>query len=274
MMTLTRRQWLKSAGIVVGACATEALWLEPCGLRVSHHNVPAQGATGRRIRLIQISDLHLRTIDGHAEQIAKAINASSADVAIITGDAVDDGANVGLLNEFLSGVDSSLRKFAILGNWEYWGRVNIASLRYVYARHNCELLVNQATPLELADRRVRLVGLDDLVGGRPDLARGVRYVPRFSDDVSILLEHCPAFRDHAEVIAARDEFAVLLAGHTHGGQIAPLGWAAIRPPGSGRYVRGWYRDRDRVAMYVSRGLGTSVVPARFFSPPELAVFEL
>ena len=273
-MQLTRRQWLQSVGLLAGACATDALWLEPSGLGVSHHDVSAQGATGRRIRLIQISDLHLRAIDGHVEQVAKAINASGADVAIITGDAVDDGANVGLLNEFLSGIDSSLRKFAILGNWEYWGRVNIASLRYVYARHNCELLVNQATPLELADRRVRIVGLDDLVGGRPDLARGVRYVPRFSDDVSILLEHCPAFRDHAEVIAARDEFAVMLAGHTHGGQIAPLGWAPIRPPGSGRYVRGWYRDRDRVAMYVSRGLGTSVVPARFFSPPELAVFQV
>jgi predicted MPP superfamily phosphohydrolase len=64
----------------------------------------------------------------------------------------------------------------------------------------------------------------------------------------------------------------MLAGHTHGGQIRPFGWAPFRPRGSGRYVSGWYRNPEP-PMYVSRGLGTSIVRARHRSVPELPVFE-
>jgi predicted MPP superfamily phosphohydrolase len=271
---MTRREWLRAAGVAAVASAIDALWLEPSGIRVSHHNVMSDPASGRSIRLTQISDLHLRAMDAHAERVARAINASGADVAILTGDAVDDAKNLELLNQFLSTINPSIRKLAILGNWEYWGRVNIASLRYVYDRHDCELLVNQASRLDVAGREIRFVGLDDLVGGRPDLAQAVRYVPARDYEMSVLLAHCPAYRDRDDAVAAHQAFNIMLSGHTHGGQIAPLGWAPLRPAGSGRYVRGWYDDRGRIAMYVSRGLGTSVVPARFCSPPELAVIDV
>jgi predicted MPP superfamily phosphohydrolase len=66
----------------------------------------------------------------------------------------------------------------------------------------------------------------------------------------------------------------MLSGHTHGGQVAPFGRPLYRPRGSGRYVSGWYRDADRVPMYVSRGIGTSVVPIRLGAVPEIAVFDL
>jgi len=64
----------------------------------------------------------------------------------------------------------------------------------------------------------------------------------------------------------------MLAGHTHGGQIAPFGWTPFRPRGSGRYVGGWYRDTVP-ALYVSRGIGTSVIDARHRAVPEVPVFD-
>jgi predicted MPP superfamily phosphohydrolase len=73
---------------------------------------------------------------------------------------------------------------------------------------------------------------------------------------------------------ARIPFVMMLAGHTHSGQLAPFGHAVWRPRGSGRYVSGWYRDPNRVSMYVSRGIGTSVVPIRLGAVPEIAGFEL
>ena len=98
----------------------------------------------------------------------------------------------------------------------------------------------------------------------------------------LLLAHCPAHREvfrsnAAALIGGGFDSRVLmpqlmLAGHTHGGQIAPFGWAPFRPPGSGRYLRGWYSD-DPIALYVSRGLGTSTIPARLGSVPEVAYFE-
>lgn len=65
---------------------------------------------------------------------------------------------------------------------------------------------------------------------------------------------------------------LMLSGHTHGGQIAVGGWAPLVPPGSGRYVRGWFRGDGAPPLYVSRGIGTSVLPLRFGATPELAVF--
>jgi predicted MPP superfamily phosphohydrolase len=64
----------------------------------------------------------------------------------------------------------------------------------------------------------------------------------------------------------------MLSGHTHGGQVTVGGWAPLVPPGSGRYVRGWFRGDGAPPLYVSRGIGTSVLPIRFGATPELAVF--
>jgi len=76
----------------------------------------------------------------------------------------------------------------------------------------------------------------------------------------------------ASPLAASPPVTAMLAGHTHGAQVAAFGYAPVRPWGSGRYVAGWYRDAWP-HLYVSRGIGTSVLPFRPGSPPEVAVFD-
>ena len=108
-----------------------------------------------------------------------------------------------------------------------------------------------------------MVGLDDAATGSPDLEIALRGVP--PDAFVIALFHSPVYFDQ---LAARCPLA--LAGHTHGGQVRiPLVPAFWLPRGSGRYLAGWYR-RDAAEMYVSRGIGTSVLPMRFLCRPELA----
>ena len=68
--------------------------------------------------------------------------------------------------------------------------------------------------------------------------------------------------------------ALNLAGHTHGGQVRfGAGLVPFVPPGSGRFVSGWY-DTPAGRAYVSRGTGTSILPVRFTCRPELPVFRL
>lgn len=67
---------------------------------------------------------------------------------------------------------------------------------------------------------------------------------------------------------------LVLSGHMHGGQVRLLGWAPMRPPGSGDYVAGWYRGPGAPPMYVCRGVGTSVLPVRIGARPEVAFFTL
>lgn len=85
-----------------------------------------------------------------------------------------------------------------------------------------------------------------------------------------MLSHTPVFRD--TLSGSDPRIRAMIAGHTHGGQIAIGGWAPIRPPGSGDYVSGWYRENGP-DLFVSRGLGTSLIPIRLGSTPELALID-
>ena len=67
---------------------------------------------------------------------------------------------------------------------------------------------------------------------------------------------------------------LVLAGHTHGGQVRlPLIPTLWLPRGSGHFLAGWYAERGS-RMYVSRGIGTSVLPIRFRCPPELSIITV
>jgi len=76
-----------------------------------------------------------------------------------------------------------------------------------------------------------------------------------------------------DVLAEREKLAFSMAGHTHGGQIAIANKAIFTPPGSGRFVAGWYMT-PWGELYVSKGVGTSVLPMRIGARPEIAVFEM
>ena len=166
--------------------------------------------------------------------------------------------------------------------------MDLEALARLYARRNGRLLVNETAVHLHRGRRLGITGLDDLVGGRPDLLAAVEGVE--PADARVLLAHCPAHRDrlradHAEVRVGGAlvrpgvdldalGFRMMLSGHTHGGQVAFFGAAPVVPQGSGRYLRGWFRDPGEIPMYVSRGIGTSMLPVRFGSVPEVAVFTL
>ena len=65
----------------------------------------------------------------------------------------------------------------------------------------------------------------------------------------------------------------MLSGHTHGGQVKFLGFAPFTPQGSGRYLNGLYDDYEP-KLYVSKGVGTSILPIRFGARAEIAIFDI
>ena len=286
MRSLTRRQWI-AGSLLLGASAVgaNAFAIEPRRVSVTRHSV-GSGGTGRARRIVQLSDLHLQDVGAHEDRVACAVAALAPDLVVMTGDSIDDAGHVDLLGEFLSLLDTGTQKVAILGNWEHWARVDLAHLARTYERHGCRLLRNETVLLHLDGRELLVSGLDDLVGGAPDLADTLRGVPPHPDH--LVLAHCPAHRDlmQRELASMRADASdttgasntmgamlprCVLSGHTHGGQIALFGWAPVRPRGSGPYVAGWYDGE--IPLYVSRGIGTTMIPARFGAPPEVALFE-
>ncbi|MDX2206138.1 MAG: metallophosphoesterase [Gemmatimonadales bacterium] len=262
---LTRRQFLVGSGIglAAGALALEGIVLEPRRLEISSHTLGTPLPGRDPLRLAVITDLHLQEVSELHHALAAAVHDANPDAILLVGDSIDHLDSFSLLSDFLQLLPPAGIRVATLGNWEYWSKVDLNALRRTYERGNTQLLVNEG--LAIAPGAV-LYGTDDWLAGNPTLEPLSNY---HGDDV-VVLSHSPAFRDTLTV--PHPNIRAILSGHTHGGQIAIGGWAPFRPPGSGRYVSGWYRG-DGPDLFVSRGLGTSVIPVRLGSVPELALID-
>jgi predicted MPP superfamily phosphohydrolase len=260
---LTRRRVLQGLGIGAACAAVDAFGIEPRWLQVERHTVAIAGLPHalEGLRIAQITDAHLNGLGWVEEAILEAIDHDAPQLVVLTGDLVDHVDRLDDLTELCSTITQrGARVIATLGNWEHWGRVPRSDLARAYRRGEATLLVDEWFEHE----GLSIYASDDWTGGSP---RGIPAGPRAP--VEILLTHSPAFVD--EAIAK--PFALCLAGHTHGGQIRVGSVVPYLPPGSGRFVEGWY-ETDMGPLYVSRGTGTSGLPARFCCRPSLPVFEL
>lgn len=280
-----RRRFLAaSAGCAAlpAAAAVDGFLVTPGRLETTFHVVggaagePAAGLAirpGRRpIRIVQVSDLHIRGFGDFEQRVLDAVAALEPDLVVHTGDMLESPRGFAALREFLDrcpGVPS----FAIPGNWEYASGVPMPEFDRLCRSLGVEWLVNRSVVVEAGDTAVEITGLDDLRSGRPDCDAAASSSARAPN--RLLLAHCPAQRDRLgrSPLARVD---LMLSGHTHGGQVAPLGLPLVLPTGSGRYVWGWYGRGDPSGpppLYVSRGVGTSVIPVRLGARPELVVFD-
>lgn len=270
-MAISRRKFITS-GLVVfaGAVATDAFWLEKHFIEKEEFFVGTATPQTANLRVIQVSDLHMQSVTNTLKQLAKYLNQQKPDLILFTGDSIDKASNISVLDSFLKEIDNSIQKVAILGNWEYWGNVDLTALRKVYNNHNCELLVNNTKQFAFRNRTISITGVDDLVGGNAHIETALREFKK--SDHHIVLNHCPEYYD---TIADynRTKIDLVLSGHTHGGQLNILGFTPFLPRGSGRYVKGWYKEKTPY-LYVSKGIGTSIFPARFGARAEVAIFNL
>jgi len=274
----SRRTLLQaSAGLGVGLPAVLAAdawmitprWLTTTSVDMPPLSPPPQGKDAPpAATLMQLSDLHMRQLGSLETQLLDAVHASLPDLLLFTGDAFDTPQGLDVFAEFLAACPTQSMPLGILGNWEYRSGVARQRIATLYEQHGGRLLVNESLEVTTPHGSLVVTGLDDLVQGRPQQQAATRLSGR---SPHLLLAHCPGQRDRLEP-QIRDGIDLILAGHTHGGQIAPFGMALVTPPGSGRYVRGWYRE-DGPAMYVSRGLGTSTLPIRLGVTPELVTIR-
>jgi uncharacterized protein len=150
----------------------------------------------------------------------------------------------------------------VRGNWENWSPVRDESAYFGSA--GVRLLVNSngnARP-DLA-----VIGFDDPWTGSPSLALAEKGLAH--NAYRIALFHAPGFFDK---VAGR--YPLCLAGHTHGGQVRLPGLGPLwLPGGCGPYIQGWYEKR-KSRLYVTRGVGTSVLPVRFLCRPEIPIITL
>ncbi len=248
--------------------AGDASLVEPDWLEVTHHHyhLPARSgmpdaanALSRPLKIAHLSDLHTYGLGRRERRLLALLDEEKPDLIVVTGDMLARRGTYEMCGEFLSRLHAPLGVWVVRGNWENWQPVR--SERAFYASAGVNFLLNEARAVR---PDVWLVGLDDPSSGTPNLEAALKGVP--AGAFIIALFHSPAYFDE---VAGYCPLA--LAGHTHGGQVRiPLVPPLWLPRGSGRYLAGWYRQGN-AQMYVSRGIGTSILPIRFLCRPELAI---
>jgi hypothetical protein len=261
---------LVGAGLaaVPAAVTIDGFLITPRSLVTTTHPFGERVGVGPSVRIAQVTDLHMARMGSLHEKLLAMLHDARPDVLVLTGDMIERGGARGGLEDFLRELPD-LPTFSILGNWEYWSGLAVEGYRMLFEKHSIDLLVNRSVTFNAGGRTLRITGLDDLVAGHPDTESAVADAEPCPNH--LLLAHCPASREACPLPAAHRP-SLILSGHTHGGQIAPFGCAIVRPWGSGPYVAGWYLDGGP-PMYVSRGIGTSLMPVRIGATPELAIFD-
>jgi hypothetical protein len=268
---ISRRTFLLGgAASVGGAVLTDAFLLEPRLFQVEEINLPVEKvAPGRELRIAHLSDMHIRTFNDYFREVAAAANALAPDLILLTGDYLERSRNIRGVQSFLELLLAPNGVFAVQGNWEYWARVEGENLRRHFAGAGVSLLINERRDLDLQGIPTSLLGLD-----YPSSADSLVHLQQQSDPArfNILLSHVPAF-DHSLLTPGTD---LILSGHTHGGQVRlPFLPPPILPRFSGAFYSGLFRvGTARIPLYVTRGIGTSVLPVRFFCRPEITLFRL
>lgn len=218
------------------------------------------------MRLGHLSDLHVRT-GVRPARVWKAIellNAAKPDLVLLTGDYVCFSPKpLWRLTEALAEIEAPA--FATLGNHDHWS--DAQKVREALDAAGVTVLTNAHRAVEIRGGVLHLVGVDDSITDHHDPERAFAGLP--ANATEVVLSHDPNSAD----FLGRHNPALILSGHTHGGQIY---FRRLTPRLAARtgvkYLSGLF-DVDGATLFVNRGLGATV-PVRFRAPPEVALLTL
>jgi len=281
-----RRQFMQQTAVLVSAtpfaAAGYGLLYEREDVEVVRQRVPLAHLpeTFDGFRIAQLSDIHMGPFStaGYIRRCVEITNGLKPDLIVLTGDYIAWDPSVEReVVRALAGLRARQGIYGCQGNHEEESNTEdyIAGL---FAEQGIHILRQQRTPIQLASETANLIGIDDPRGETDaewlrDLSQRLHKGLVMPGTVNILLAHEPS--DSMFDRAAELGINLILAGHTHGGQLAT---EAVRRQLNlsrliYRYTNGWYQNRGTM-LYVNRGIGTTGFPIRLGARPEITLFEL
>ncbi len=227
------------------------------------------------LRIAAISDIHAGSPHITIEKIRRMVemtNSHRPDLILLPGDFVIQNVVGGSFvePEALAAELKNLKAvggvFAALGNHDWW--YNAARVRNSLESAGIRVLDNQAVKIELKGRSFWLAGFADEWEGNPKINETLKQI---ADDSPII-----AFTHNPDLFPAIPKrVSLTVAGHTHGGQVVlPLIGRPIVPSKFGqRYAIGHVIE-DGKHLFVTPGIGTSIIPVRFGVPPEISLLTI
>ena len=206
--------------------------------------------------LVHITDIHFTGDKSYLNEIVNKINEISPDFVCFTGDLVDNNNDLKKALSILKKIRCPI--FGVPGNHEYWSGVSFEEINEAF---------KSTGGLWLMDQRIQFKNLE-ITGMAHEEYNPLPSDNKFSGE-KILLTHYPAIVQQI----THDKFDLILAGHSHGGQVRlPLLGALKLPYGVGEYEKGLFQTNVGV-LYVNSGLGTYGIHMRFLCRPEITIID-
>jgi predicted MPP superfamily phosphohydrolase len=254
---VSRRQFILATLLLTPCVAVaDAGWIEPQWIKIRRLRLTDDTPTHR---FVHFSDLHHKGDRAHTQSVVDMINSLSPDFVCFTGDIMEEGKFLPEALEILSGVKSPM--YGVPGNHDYWSRVPFNDIIKCFAATGGAWLVDKQQVI--AGGKINLVGMARLGPGHP--------LPSADPGrKNILLVHYPAWVKRL----AGQKFDLILAGHSHGGQVRiPFYGPIIVPYGVDEYDLGLFQTKSG-PLYVTSGIGWYPVAIRFNCRPEITVIEI
>lgn len=255
-----------------------AFWWEPASLNNESHAlaIPNWPSGCAETRVAVLADLHVGSPHNgldKLDQIIAVTQAADPDLILLAGDYVIQGVVGGTVTspeaiaKQLAKLSAPLGVYAVLGNHDWW--LDSKRVQRALESVGIKVLEDDAMTIQANSRcEFWLAGISDFWEGAHDVGKALAKVP--PEAAVIAFTHNP---DIFPQIPAR--VALTIAGHTHGGQVCiPVVGRPIVPSQYGeRFAAGHIIEQGR-HLFVSTGLGTSIIPVRFLVPPEVSILKL
>lgn len=232
-------------------------------------------------KIVQVSDLHNKAFGKDQNRLISEIIAESPDAIFVTGDLIDSRRpNVEIAMQFIENAVQIAPVYYVSGNHEYRVPMHYNALKAQMIERGVVVLENEAITLNRKDAQIRLIGVDDPQFQKTEYEQNgenaaiAQYLASLSStaDFKILLSHRPELLD----LYSAQALDVVFSGHAHGGQIRLPFIGGLGAPNQGFFPKltSGRHDQGETSMYISRGLGNSIIPIRLFNRPELVVVTL
>lgn len=289
------KKWLKRIGIffgivvlLFGLLVIYAYFIEPRRFVVTEEAVaiPNWEPELDGFRVVAISDIHAGSNYAPSERLRRVVeqaNAQNADLIVLLGDYVSevkwnrsvrnkpedvDGTELRIpaaeIAENLRELKAKYGVFAVIGNHDWYH--NARKITAEFERVGIDVLDNEVSTIEAGGRKIQLWGIEDFWKNRKVPVEAYESIADKRNIVAITHNPDSLFNAPAGI-------SIMFAGHSHGGQLDWPIFGPIRLVNDRRFKRG-HVVLDGKHVYVTTGVGTSVVPFRFRVPPEIAVVTL
>lgn len=271
-----------TAAVIACIVGFYSAFVEPYRIRVKEFSLsfPNLPPAFDGYTILHICDFHLTKLGTLERRAMELIGSREVDSCMITGDVTAEPRASDIFRRVCSAIRHRDPMYMVLGNSEHKPWLDPTTLVNALSFDGLRILINSRATIERDGQRMMLAGVDDALVGLDDVGAAFEGVD--PSEFIIFLTHCPS----TTPAALRHGADLILAGHTHGGQIRLPGirrfWTHMRankklndglymPDGLGSILN---TDAGHSVLFVNRGLGMSRIHLRLLCPPEIAFITL